>query len=230
MIFIGGGALLSKAVDYTIKSGITVDAVCCPIADKSIPRLKRLQVSIMETNNPSADLTRCLDDPEGKVIFSINNRYILDDRLLSSGAKFFNIHNGLVQSYRGISEVCVFAAICKSEPRYGVTLHELRPNQCVDSGPVVAQLEFAVSPSDNFFMIMMQSLDFCHKIFKNNLEAMSARQYQVAYIDPLGKAYSYKDVPRLCKNANPDRLSKAKNFGFYESYFPKLAKLVDSMS
>ena len=47
MFFIGGGSLLTQAVRYALKIGIKVDAVCVPIGDSSLPRLKRSNVFML---------------------------------------------------------------------------------------------------------------------------------------------------------------------------------------
>ena len=41
MFFIGCGALLTQAVNYALKIGASIDAVCVPIGDSSILRLKK---------------------------------------------------------------------------------------------------------------------------------------------------------------------------------------------
>jgi len=228
MIFIGGGSLLTQAVSHALKLGISVDAVCIPIGDSSIPRLKTFNVFLLEENNLNIKLLSILEKLEDGKVFSINNKLILEDSLLTSGPTFFNIHNGLIQNYRGVSEVCIFAAICNGENNYGVTLHQILPSQKIDSGPVVAQLKFSIEGSNEFFSVMKKSLETCQKIFENNIEKIIENRHESVYVELLDNSYSYKDVPRICANAESNNLIKASNFGSYKTFFPKLAGLVSS--
>ena len=76
MIFIGGGSLLTQAVGYALKAGAKIDAVCVPIEDSSIPRLKKHNLFIIESNNPNTDVIGILGNLRDKKVFSINNKFI----------------------------------------------------------------------------------------------------------------------------------------------------------
>lgn len=227
MIFIGSGGLLTQAVNHAFNLGVMIEAVYCPIRDSSVPKLKKLNLSVVETNNPNIDLLPVLKNLKGIKVFSINNKFILDDPLLESGHDFFNIHNGLVQSYRGIAEVCIFAAICRGEKRYGVTLHKLLPGQAVDSGPVVGQMEFDIELEGDYFAVMRRSLEACQNIFEENLMDIIDGKYASNYVELLDNAYSYKDIQQILKSADPTRLSRACNLGFYKPFLPKLAQFIE---
>lgn len=227
MFFIGGGALLSQAVDFALKVGAKVDAVCVPIGDSSLPRLKRSNVFILESNNPNTEVIGILDRLSDKIVFSINNKFILNDCLLTSGPVFFNIHNGLVQYYRGISEVCVFSAICAGETEYGVTLHKILPSHKVDSGPVVDQIKFSIESTDEFVDVMKKSLEACQKIFELNIGNIISNNYVSNYVEIFNTAFSYNDVARICDETEPDKLIKATNFGAFKAFFPKLVLAID---
>lgn len=228
MLFIGGGFLLTQAVSYALKVGVKIDAVCVPIGDPSLLRLKRSNVFILESNNPNTDVIGILHRLSDKIVFSINNKFILDDFLLKSGPTFFNIHNGLVQHYRGIGEVCVFSAICAGETEYGVTLHQLLPGQKVDSGSVVAQTKFKIESTDDFFVVMKKSLEACQKIFEINIDNIVSNRYESNYVELFNTALSYKNVARLCVETEPGKLIKATSFGAFKAFFPKLVSAVDS--
>jgi methionyl-tRNA formyltransferase len=228
VIFIGSGALLSRAVLHALMLKLKVDLVCCPIGDSAIPKLNQSKVSIFETNKPNTDLLPILNALDIRQVFSINNSHILNDSLLSAGPEFYNIHNGIVQHYRGIAEVCIFAAICKGERNYGVTLQKLLPGQEVDSGPIISQVTFDISANDNFFEVMKISLDACQKIFEQNIEDLLRGNYPLYHANFLGESYSYKNIPQLCLESDPLLLVKAKNFGPYRGFFPKLELAANS--
>lgn len=230
MFFVGGGALLSHAVSCSLDLGLSVDAVCCPRADPAVPRLKRLGVKLLEAENPSTALSRVLASGNGSIVFSINNRFILSDALLTSGARFFNIHNGLVQRYRGVAEVCAFAALCNAERVYGSTLHRILPGQKVDSGPVVAQIEFDVGAEDDFATLFKNGLNACQRVFEQNVKAVVGGISEAREVELAGKAYSYKDVSRLCAEAEPSRLRRACQLGPFRVFFPMLAQRTDMVA
>lgn len=224
LVFVGGGSLLSQAVGYAINAGIAVAHVCCPVGDSALPRLRKLGVEVLESDDPSNDLLPLVSGRGGTKVFSINNRYILTDRLLSCGPTFFNVHNGLVQRYRGIAEVCVFAAICNAEPRYGATLHQLLPGQKVDTGPVVAQIDFNIDMDhDNFASLMTRSLRACQQLFEDNVRSIASGEYTTSPVSLSGPAYSYKNMQSIRDTANIGRLEKASDLGGYRSFFPRLA-------
>ncbi len=225
MIFLGGGSLLSRAVHHTQAAGLEVKLVCCPCADPALPRLKRTDVPILETNDPNRDLPKHINGREGIKVFSINNKFVLDDHLLGLKADFFNMHNGLTQRYRGIAEVCVFAAICCGEEQYGATLHRLLPMQRIDAGPIVAQRAFEIEKSDSFHVVMKRSLDVCEAIFANNINRIAADDYSMIPADSLGNIYSYNDVSKLCREARAENLARASDLGGYRALFPKLNDL-----
>ena len=222
MIFIGGGTLLSRAVAHVAGIGATVDAVCCPPGDPCLPKLYKMNVKVIESNNPNIDLLPIGQSARSTIAFSINNRMILGDALLDSGPVFFNIHNGLVQHYRGVAEVCIFAAICRAEPRYGVTLHQLLPGQKVDTGPVVTQREFMLKEGDVFAKVMTQSLAACQTIFEDNLQSILAGHWVAEGVEFFGAAYAYKDLPRIFLEADAAALQRARTLGPYAGFFPRL--------
>lgn len=225
MIFIGGGALLTRAVAHVVRSGHAVEVVCCPAGDVCLPRLRKLDVPIFESNQPNVDLVPILKKLRGKTAFSINNKFILSDILLDSRVAFFNIHNGLVQWYRGVSEVCIFAAICRGERQYGVTLHQLLPGQKVDSGPVVAQRTFDILSDDVFSSVLTKSLAACQAIFEENVETILDARYVVHAVELAGATYSYRDLARICSEADIAALGRARAIGPYAAFFPKLYPL-----
>ena len=229
MIFVGGGALLAQAVSCARKLGLCVDAVCCPVNDRSIPRLKMLGVAVFETDNPDIELLEILNNFAGKTVFSVNNRHIFGDELLSSGADFFNIHNGLIQKYRGAPQVCVFAALCKCEKRYGVTLHKILPGRRVDSGPVVAQLEFNIGSDDVFSTVFTRSLDACQEIFELNVERVVAGSYIENEVELCDSEYLYQHLAQIRARADAYGFEKARNLGPYGRFFPKFKSMIESM-
>ena len=185
--------------------------------------LARLGVAVIESGDPSTDLPIHLASAGVDVVFSINNRFLLSDAVLASGPRFYNIHNGLVQRYRGLAEVCVVAAICRGEAEYGATLHRLLPGQKVDTGPVVGQQAFAVATEDEFAIVFGRGLDACKRLYEQHVATIAAGDDVATPVDHTGKAFGYKDVARLCAEASPERRRRASRLGPYQAFFPTLA-------
>jgi methionyl-tRNA formyltransferase len=223
MYFIGSGALLHYAVDFAHRQGHRVVGVCCAPQDGNGKRLAKLGVEVLLSTSPNDDLLPLLAGRRDAVVFSINNNWLLSDMLLACGPRFFNIHNGLVQRYRGLAEVCIVAALCHGESRYGATLHELLPRQKVDTGPVVAQLEAPIGPGDGFAEVLGQSMKTCQQLFERHLDDIVHQRIDPVPVQMEGQAYSYSNLPTLlaaCRD--PGRLSRAARLGPYAGFFPRL--------
>jgi methionyl-tRNA formyltransferase len=207
-----------------------VDGICCAPGDPAIARVRKLGVAVLESTDPNKEWPAHLRTSDDKIVFSINNRTLLGESLLSCGAKFFNVHNGLVQRYRGIAEVCIFAALCRGEERYGVTLHQVLPRQKVDTGPVVAQLEFAIGREDCFADVLKHSLDACRTIFECNIRNVAAGTYEAAAVAPAQAALTYKDLAWLAAGVDAARLTRASALGRYAGFFPEFHALVGGLT
>lgn len=215
MVFLGEGALLYHAADYSLRARLPVAGILSPSGDSAAQRLRARGLTVLESSDPNQDLPRLMGPHKGAIVFSINNRQIINDELLSGGDEFFNIHNGLVQDYRGIAEVCLFAAVCAGNARYGATLQRLLPAHKVDSGPVVSQVEFAIGPDDRFCDVLPRSLQACQSLFESQVHAVVSRGFQTRSIETSKSALRYEDVPALCAAADPARLALARDLGRY---------------
>jgi folate-dependent phosphoribosylglycinamide formyltransferase PurN len=226
--FVGAGALLHHAADYSLSAGLHVAGICCPSGDSATPKLRARGLTVMQSDDPNEDLPRLID-PRGKaVVFSINNRRIIKDELLAAGAQFFNVHNGLVQDYRGIAEVCLFAAVCAGDDRYGATLQRLLPHHKVDSGPIVAQSGFPVRSDERFCDVLPRSLQACRDLFECHVRAISSNHFETRVVGTSKAALRYEDVASLCAGADPARLARACDLGRYRGLLPRLASLIES--
>ena len=153
MYLVGNGALLERAIKFAIKKEIKIDFVVLQSESVIMKTLYNLKIPYLVSNNVNLDLSNVLVGKFQSDIFLINCSTIINNDLLRTNNSFFNIHNGLVQKYRGIAEICVFAAICNGEKEYGATLQKLIPDSLIDSGPVVDQITFSILDSDTFFTV-----------------------------------------------------------------------------
>jgi hypothetical protein len=226
--FLGAGALLHHAADYTLNAGLPVAGICCPSGDSAAPRLRARGLTVLESADPNEGLPRLMGRRSEAIVFSINNRRIIKDELLAGGAEFFNVHNGLVQDYRGIAEVCLFAALCAGDARYGATLQRLLPAHKVDAGPVVAQIEFPIDPRDRFCDVLQRSVAACRDLFESQVRVIASNRFQTRLVATSKAALRYEDVPSLCAAADPARLALARDLGRYRGFLPRLASLLES--
>jgi Formyl transferase len=230
MYFVGGGALLHHAVDYSQSAGLPVAGVCVPTGDLGAPRLRARGLTVVESADANQGLSRLIGRRGDGFVFSINNRWIIEDELLAGEVKYFNVHNGLVQDYRGIAEVCIFAALCAGKRRYGATLQQLLPRDKVDSGPVVAQIEFPIGPLDRFCDVLPRSLEACRKVFESQVRDIASSRCELRTVATSKVALRYEDVASLCAGADPAHLSRARDLGRYRGLLPQLASLLESPS
>jgi len=226
--FLGEGALLRHAVDYSLRAGVRVAGICCPAGDSGAAKLGARGMATLESADPNEDLPRWLDARGEAIVFSINNRHLIKDHLLGGRLRYFNIHNGLVQDYRGIGEVCLFAALCAGDVRYGATMQQLLPGDRVDCGPVVAQLEFPVRPEDRFCDLLPRSLESCRNLFEAQLRSILSNRFETHRVETSKSALSYRDVAALGLDADPARLARARDLGRYRGLLPRLASAIES--
>lgn len=229
MYFIGSGSLLYRAISHCLAVGITVDGACCPPGDSACERLRKKGVKVLMSLDPNRDRALIVEKSSDGVIYSINNKHVLDDDMIGCGMRFYNIHNGLVQQYRGIAEVCIFAALCMGDGKYGVTLQRLLPGQGVDAGPIVSQLSFGINSDDVFASVFEKSLILCQEIFEFNVLAVLADSASVVAADAAATVWRYKDVVALGIAASPERLRRASELGHYSVFLPKLQAKINQI-
>jgi len=222
MYFLGNGALLERAVKFAIKKEIKIDFVILQSESIIIKNLFDLGIPYLVSSNVNLDLSNVLISKFQSDIFLINCSTIINNELLRTNNNFFNIHNGIVQKYRGIAEICVFAAICNGEKEYGATLQKLIPDARIDSGPIIDQRIFPISDSDTFLTVFLKSVETCSKLFESNLERIITKQFHTNSVLSYGKLYNYDSVVDLYKSSKPYQRSKAITMGQTKFLLPQL--------
>lgn len=190
----------------------------------SIHRYENVQV--FESADLNQTLRQLLSRRPIDAVLSIDNKTILVDDVLATPTQVYNVHNGLVQKYRGIAEVCVFAAVCRDETSYGTTAHRLLPRQQVDAGPVVLQESFEVSPEQDFSQVFGESIRTCERLTQRLI--LKIAEGAVPQGDYLHgpDVYQYRDLARVVQRSNPDRLARATQFGHFEGLLNRLVREV----
>ena len=227
MYFVGSGALLERAIKYTIKNDYKIDLVLLQSSGGIEKILLNNNIPYIISYKVNSDLQSILDVSSPSIIFLLNCDTIIEDNLLLTNHSFFNIHNGLVQFYRGIAEVCVFSAICNGEKEYGATLQKLSAFDLIDSGQIIAQRRFSITDTMNFYTLFTNSLRNCEYLFRENLEQILLNQFNQVSPLVLGKLYSFKDIEVIINGTEPKLLEKACNLGPLIHYLPKLVEHLD---
>ena len=226
MIFIGSGSMLTRAVVYALSKGYSIECIVAQKKDISIKKFEGIAKSIILSNNPNQECSAINKYLTDGIIFSINNKFILDNNILSLDADIFNIHNGLVQKYRGIGEVCVYSAICRDEQIYGSTLHKILPNQDVDSGPIISQESFKINKNDNFEDVFLKSIQNCDLLFKKNLEVIFNNEYSEIDVIRSQEVFTYSSIEIESKKSSHKNLKRAQNLGKFSGMMPLLKKRI----
>tara|TARA_Y100000590_G_scaffold467624_1_gene647159 strand:- start:4031 stop:4744 length:714 start_codon:yes stop_codon:yes gene_type:complete len=229
--FIGSGAPLLRAIKFSAENKISIHSIFIPKRDEILSSLKQiklsnnLNISLIETTKESLsdDFMQNILNFNGYV-FSINNSFIIDDKLIKKNIRFLNIHNGLLQKYRGIGELCVFAAYCCNEMEYGSTIHKINIGEDIDSGDVLAQKKFSLKNNASFEEMMIKSISNYEAIFKENLlKIINDDLYDKAKKVPISKSkYLYSNFSSWYKSDK----SKKHSIGFFSEKYRKLNKLI----
>ncbi len=235
LILIGEGALLLKTLDLCHDLDVSVSAVISTTAQKVRRSAFSESPEWFVSRDPNSVLIALRDHADTSIALSVNNKAILTDEALGGDLVVYNAHNGLVQSYRGIAEVCVMAAICHGAETYGATVHRLRPQEEVDAGGVVLQRSFVVSRDSTFKGLMTASLNNYMALIEEFLGTLPRELPDERYLH--GDAvFRYRDVKTLLLSADVESRQRAVDLGFYSSMLPKLNSQVrafldsDSMS
>ena len=229
MIFIGAGSLLRHALVVARENSVTVDLVCLGSDNGLIQFCRRSNFPLLITNKINDELLQELGRSSDGVVLSVNNSSIIRDELLLTDVAFVNLHNGLVQKYRGIAEVCILAAVCSSDDEYGSTLHRLLPEQEVDAGPVLDQMSFKIGLDDNFETVFSKSINNYKKQIETTLPQLASLvRNEGSYLHG-SEIYSYKDVPVLVKAAPEERKNLACDLGRYSGLLSKLSLQVKDL-
>ncbi len=224
MYFIGTGAPVVNAVLYARAHNLPIDGACCRLGDGTYARLHRLGVEVIEALDPN-DQPWIVNHFGDGLVVSLNNPYPLGEGLLSCGARFFHIHNGPTERYRGIGEVCLFAALCAGDPTYAATLHQLLPGAEAGTGPIVAQEGLAWTPETSFATAFRYALAACDRVFQQHVRAL-VDGTAVVSAGGAGELLGYKDVARIYAAADPARRARACDLGVYAGWLPQLGAAI----
>lgn len=223
MIFVGDGALLWRAVRHAQDGGHPVDLVChgprtTPPAGFDPDRARRIR-SGRELDELAGELAqRCTDGP----LWSIDNPFLLREKMLASGLRLLNVHGGPLPSYRGLPPVTAAYAVLHGETSFAATLHEI--DDGIDTGPVLAQVEFPVEPDAVLEDVLTDLVEAAHRAFTENLgpvvdgTAGPARR-------PGGEPGYYgleQGIALAGMRAHP-RYEQATDLGMFSDYYPDAA-------
>jgi len=91
---------------------------------------------------------------------------IIKQRFIDRCGRIFNIHNGPLPRYRGVSPINW--ALRNGESEHGVTIHELETG--IDTGAIVGQVRFSIYPEiDEVIDVYRRSLEHAWTLFRHTM-------------------------------------------------------------
>lgn len=220
MIFIGSGALLWRAVDFTTAAGHPVDLVVVPAGQETAAGQRHVPLLATADVNAAADRLRTVST-DG-IVFSLNNTTVLREPVLDKGFRIYNIHNGLLPRHRGLPEAAIVYAILNGDNTYGATLHEIDAG--IDTGAILDVERFPITATDGFQDIMMQGLRSCALLFERNLETIAAGRATPQPQSAEGAGYYGRQALRALREltGHPD-FARATALGVFAPVYPELS-------
>ncbi|MFG2713601.1 formyltransferase family protein [Streptomyces goshikiensis] len=226
MIFIGDGALLRRAVVHAAAERHPVDLVCCadPADAAGAPHLAADDVNVQA----AALVAACTDG----IVWSLNNRRILREPLLSRGLRILNVHNGLLPQHRGLPSVAVLFALLHGDTEYGATLHEVDAG--IDTGPVLAERRFAVTPDDRYRTVMLKGIRACQTLFEESLPYVAAGRTlgppPAPASPPPAVYYGVRALDRLSDHRDHPAYPRATDLGPFAAHAPEVTRAVTAVN
>jgi methionyl-tRNA formyltransferase len=228
VIFVGQGALLWRAVQHTLDSGLPVDLVCEPPAVEPT-RSRPPEVPCLATTDINEAAQSLTSHSTDGLVWSINNRMIFRAPVLSTGLRILNIHHGPLPAYRGLPEVALVYAMLRGEQEFAATLH--RVDAGIDTGQILAVEPYPIGADDPYHVVMRRGLQVCHRIFERCLPLAAADPYWPGEPDRAavtrGNGYfGRKALARLPEYRGHAEFRRATDLGFLAGYLPELAALL----
>ncbi len=117
------------------------------------------------------DLPQMKQDVQGRICLSAGFAYILPPSLIKAARVFLNVHGTLLPKYRG-ARTLNWVIAC-GEMKSGVTVHVI--DEGVDTGPILLQREFAVSPFETGRSLRRKTLEFEPQVVLEALDLYEAQ-------------------------------------------------------
>jgi methionyl-tRNA formyltransferase len=221
MIFVGRGALLRRAVDFTLAAGHRVDLVCSddPADATAAP--------FLHTTDINAHEERLREECTDGLVWSIDNLMLFRTPLLESGLRIYNIHNGLLPQHRGLPSVAVLFAILHGHSEYGATLHEV--DHGIDTGHVLAEQRFTIGPNARYHQVLLRGVQNCHLLFERSLSAVVAGSLPSPGValprptpDPPAGYYGLRALRGLARYTDDPAYARATDLGVTAAFVPEV--------
>ncbi|MFE3329401.1 formyltransferase family protein [Streptomyces sp. NPDC059176] len=234
MIFVGQGALLWRAVRHALDGGLAVDLVCGP-APAGAPTGNRPDVPYLGTADVNAVADELAASCTDGLVWSINNRMIFREPVLSTGLRILNVHHGPLPAYRGLPEVALVYAMLRGEREFAATLHHV--DRGIDTGPRLAVERYPMAVDDPYHVVMRRGLHACHQLFARCLPRLAADPGWPGEIDDQREAdpgpetrggyFGRAALSRLRDHRGHPEFARATDLGFLAGYLPELAAALE---
>ena len=146
-------------------------------------------------------------------------------KLAKGGA--FNVHPGKLPGYRGSFPTAW--AILNNEHEIGITIHEM--DRGVDTGPIVAQKNYAISPDETGYALYRRSMELSAEFLFSFLPNLLKKNYKSVDQATLGTGSHYGRMASHCPIDWKDSASRIRNLVRVHSkpYFPAYSFMKNKM-
>jgi methionyl-tRNA formyltransferase len=224
MIFVGDGALLWRAVRHALDTGHTVDAVCHGsrgAPPRGLPdRVRRYPVGTgADLDDLAGELVALCTDG---LLWSIDNPFLLREKLLGSGLRLLNVHGGPLPGYRGLPLVAVAYAVLNGEREFAATLHEIDAG--IDTGPVLAEVRFPIDADAVHEDVMLDLVEAAHEVFTTQLDpVVSGTAPAPRPTSGESGYYGLRAARALAGMRSHPRYARATDLGVFADFHPEAA-------
>lgn len=180
ILFMGQKPIGEKCFEDLLKADGSGLCVCAVVSNKGrnvwwgtnninlLARQKKLEFIGNEKRN-YADIKRAIRRNKINMIISVQNPWIIPDRILSMvDGRAFNLHNAKLPDYRGCN-ACNHA-ILNNEKKYTSTIHWMVPK--VDNGPIVLERTIAINPTETARSLYDRSQESSLILFKEFIDSL----------------------------------------------------------
>jgi methionyl-tRNA formyltransferase len=131
---------------------------------------------------------------DADIVLSLQNNMIIGEewlKIFNERLGIVNVHYAPLPKYGGYWPE--MWAIWNGETKFAVTMHYVEKG--LDSGPIIAQYNFDISPLETRESLYKKSTEVCYKMIKENLESILSSKVDAKVQDENLRTYFPKGLP-----------------------------------
>jgi len=203
IIIIGGHEQACAVFELLIEKGMNI-ALCVVRqddtgTDSTFPSLlARAKLRGIPTLQPkklnTPEVLSIVKDFDADIVLSLQNNMIIGEewlKIFNEKLGIVNVHYAPLPKYGGYWPE--MWAIWNGETEFAVTMHYVEKG--LDSGPIIAQYYFDISPLETRESLYRKSTEFCFKMIKENLDSILSGKVHATIQDEDLRSYYPKGLP-----------------------------------